>query len=168
MRTFNDNTGQAWSIEITVNDGRRVRQALGVDLFDVGPEGPLARCRTDVILLVDLLSVILTPEINRRELTAEQFAAVLVGDALDRATEALLWGVIDFFPQEKRTVLQRAMEKTTSLMSLTISHSLHLMEEGGKIDQHFKAALDQMDQSILQTAQRMSGGTSSVTADSSA
>ena len=169
MRTFTDADGKEWGIELTVGPIKRVRDELqGVDLCDLGPTGPLMRCATDFCLLVDILSVLLTPEIKRRNTDAESFAIALRGDALDKAAEALQWAVIDFFPQRQRETMTKAMEKTNQILARKADHAHELMKDGGKIDQLLTAELDLMDQSLESVTQNPFGGRSIVTPASSA
>ena len=169
MREFTDADGQTWGIELTVEPIKRVRAELpGVDLCDVGPTGPLARCATDFCLLVDILSVLLTPSIVQRNMTAEQFAHALRGDALDNAAEALQWAVVDFFPPRQRATLTRAMEKTNQMLDMKAQHGMELMKDGGKIDQLLTEELAQLDRCIDLAMPSPSGGPSTVTLASSA
>lgn len=51
------------------------------------------------------------PEAEKRNVTDEDFGAQLRGDVLDSATEALLQGIADFFPQRRKEVLTELLTK---------------------------------------------------------
>jgi hypothetical protein len=104
---WKDSEGRFWSTEITPNDNRRVIKLVGVDLFDAFDGQLLTRLSRDPMCLVDTLYAVCKPEADDRNLTAEQFAELLVGDAIEEAAEALVQGLLRFFPRDQRTVLVR-------------------------------------------------------------
>ena len=120
MASFTDATGRTWAVNIDVTTIRRLRSALDVNLLDmVEDEGKLlAQLLTDPVLLVDMIYVICKPQADQHNLTDEDFGRALVGDAIDRATDALLEALSAFFPSQRGALLRRLVEKTRKTMAL--------------------------------------------------
>jgi hypothetical protein len=109
-RTFTDAAGQSWSVVVTVDTLRRVRQLAGVDLMQAIGGKLLEQLATDPVLLVDVLAAVCKPQLDARSTTAEAFAQGLVGDAIDAAAHALLLGLADFSPSPTRKLLMRLID----------------------------------------------------------
>lgn len=99
MPSFKDSLGQDWDLEINGGAVRRARDRLGVDLGKprAGPSPWLVRFEEDVAFKVDLLYVILLPQIRQRGWTDEEFAELLAGQALRDASIAVYGALTDFF-----------------------------------------------------------------------
>lgn len=145
-KKFNDADGREWTVLVTVPDLRRVRKELGVDLLKMGGD-VFKRLMQEEELLVDVISVLLTPEIEKRGLDAEGFARALRGDALEEATRAVLESLIDFFPKGRRAAMRAALEKTDQLLEKTEGHALTLIRSG-KLDSLAERAIAEMDQAF--------------------
>lgn len=115
MKSFADAQGQSWTFDINVASLRRVKDATDIDLTklvdrkaDVFP-----RLAGDLFILYDVVTVLLKPQLEERQLTAEQFGALLDEDVAERAVTALVEAIIDFFQEGKRMLLRRAFAKVT-------------------------------------------------------
>ena len=117
---WTDSAGRTWSMAITVNDNRRVLKLLGIDLFDLFDGKLLERLSCEPILLVDTLYAICKPQADDRGVTEEQFAELLIGDTIEEAAQALVQGLLRFFPRDQRTVLGRLWEGTQQAKRETI------------------------------------------------
>jgi hypothetical protein len=127
MKTFIDNAGRTWTVAINVNAIKRVKGLTGVNLLDVvnGDSGDhdgglLGRLSSDPILLCDILYAVCKPEADTRNVSDEDFGRAMAGDAIDAGTTALLEELVDFFPQAKRRVLDKALRKLRSLEARVI------------------------------------------------
>ena len=117
MRIFKDRNGQDWQIVLNVNQMKRIRAALGVDLINVIELDKDGQVRVDMIdkiandpcLLVDILWVLVQDQARTLNVTDEQFGTALAGDAIENATKAFLDELVDFFPGAKRLFLQKAV-----------------------------------------------------------
>jgi len=79
--------------------------------------GPwLTRYDTDIIFKVDLLFVVCEPTAKEREITPEQFAERLGGDALHTASDALIEALLDFFRSLRRTEIVKAIETQAAIV----------------------------------------------------
>ena len=119
MRTFKDNQGREWTVEITVAAIKRVRGLAGVDLMEVleGSNGLLERLVRDPVLLCDVIYAACKPQADERQVSDELFGASMAGDASEHATAARLEELVDFCPSPRdRANLGRVLKATRELM----------------------------------------------------
>jgi hypothetical protein len=113
MKTFLDNAGRTWVIQIHVTAVKRVRALIDVDLFaliDDEMKG-LAKLMADPCSLVDVIFVLCQDEAGKLGISDEDFGRAMAGDAIERGRDAFLAELIDFFPDPKvRGALQKVME----------------------------------------------------------
>lgn len=128
MPAFTDKSKVKWDLTITGATIKRVKGLLGVDLgalLDGDPSTKkdgsivLTRMATDIIYLVDLLYAILQPQCEERNLSDEQFAAVLEGPVLFGAYEQLTAGLTEFYKGLGRDEIVAAIAKQRELQSAT-------------------------------------------------
>ncbi len=101
MRTFKDNAGRDWAIAVNTSAIKRIRSEMEIDLMDVVEGDLLKRLYADPILLVDVIYVACRPQADAAGVTDEQFGEAMAGDAIDRATAALVEELVDFFPNRR-------------------------------------------------------------------
>ena len=112
MKRFNDATGKQWEFEVDLVSIERVKDDTGVDLtllFDDEMKSLAAVTGNPAQLAAVLWSLIRNPDwlpevCKGRKL---EFLKALRGDALEAGAKALMDGVIDFFPSERRRALLR-------------------------------------------------------------
>ena len=121
MKTFNDNAGRTWTITVNVGAIKRVKSLLSVNLMDAVEGKLLERLISDPILLCDVIYAVCKPEADAKEISDEDFGRSMAGDAIDFATTALLEELCDFFPQGRRKLLRKALEKLRKLESLAMT-----------------------------------------------
>jgi len=110
---FTDTEGRKWTVTLNVAALARVKSLCAVNLLSVvEPESKLLQeLSTDPVQLCNVLYAIVKPEADGRAVTDAAFGAALGGDALAEATEALIQGVIDFFPKARRSLFQKAFDR---------------------------------------------------------
>jgi len=119
MRTFKDNQGREWTVEITVAAIKRVRGLAGVDLMEVleGSNGLIEKLVRDPVLLCDVIYAACKPQADERQISDEAFGASMAGDAIEHATAALLEELVDFCPSPRdRANLGRVLKATRDVM----------------------------------------------------
>jgi hypothetical protein len=117
MKSFTDNKGRTWTLEVTVATVKRVRALCRVDLNSIveldknnKPSAELLeRLSSDPVLLVDVLYAICKPQADKLGVSDEDFGEAMAGDVIEHATTALLEEVIDFFPEAKRLVMRKIL-----------------------------------------------------------
>ena len=123
MKTFTDSAGRTWTINITVDAIKRVKDLVDVNLADVTEGDPplLTRLETDLVLLCDVIYALIKPQADQQQISDEQFGQALGGDAILAAHDAF-WGALsDFFHQLRRLDQVRAIEKQQKLVSTAVA-----------------------------------------------
>lgn len=118
MASFLDNKNRRWTVEITLSTVRRVRTMVNVDILTETANGKLfERLANDPVLLCDVLYSVLKPQLDAANVSDEDFGSSLAGDSIAAATDALLQGIVDFFPSARRALLQKILTKSKELDS---------------------------------------------------
>lgn len=152
MSSFDDSTGRSWTLRIDVSAIRRVREALDVDLLDLAGGPLLERVAGDPVLLVDILYVLSRGQADQQNVDAEAFGAAMVGDAIDRATGAMLEALADFFPSRKAAILRTVTEKGQVLAERLLVRAEKQVADG---------ALDAAMEKLMEKLAAESGGSAS-------
>ena len=154
MQTFLDADGHKWTLELLRPEMERIRSETGVNLLRFEDPAQVERLLNDAGLIVDMVSILLTDEIRQRHASsgsaepAERwFARKLKGDAIDRASEAFLRELIDFFPSRQGKPLAEALRKTRELMTLRTAR-LTEMISGDRLDRIVNQSLDDFDRRL--------------------
>jgi len=151
MKSFTDNTGRAWLVNVNVGTIKRVRALCGVDLANIisieSGRKPkielLERLASDPVLLVDVLYAVCKEEADSRNVSDEEFGRSMAGDAIEFATAALLDEIIDFFPEAKRKVFRRILDATRRFETKT-KEALSTLLADPKLDARIDAALEKL------------------------
>jgi len=98
---FKDTAGRTWSVEITIDTARRVRDRVGVDLLSTKLLDLLESVLGDLVLLCDVLFVIVEPQARERAVTDSEFGKSMAGDALWEGSKAFLEGIRLFTPNPR-------------------------------------------------------------------
>lgn len=139
MYEFKDKSGRAWPVVVNGYTIKRVLDLLKVDLGDLSAGDPplLTRIDTDIAFLVDLIYVVCKPDADDRDVSDVAFAAVLEGDVLHDAHEALMEELVLFFQSLRRPHIVRLIEKQREI----VNRAVKLAEETVTSD-GFNAAID--------------------------
>jgi hypothetical protein len=140
MHTFNDTQGRTWTVTINVDAIRRVRGLLEIDLLEAIEGKLFERLVTDPVLLCDILFALVQPEAAAKKVSDEDFGRALGGDVLDQATTALLEELVDFFPNGKRTVFRKSLDKLRALEGMALETATRRLEST-ELEQQLAAAL---------------------------
>ena len=164
MKTFTDNAGRDWVIEINVASLKQVKGLTGTDLIAlaVSMDTSVAeRLASDPILLCDVLYAVCKPQADERGVSDEEFGRAMAGDAIESATVALLEDIVGFCPSPRDraalgrvlTAMRNARDKARDL----VDKNLDRMIEGGEIDRIVTDAMTEAEQALERTT---SGGSS--------
>lgn len=131
MHSFLDNARRPWAIEITIGSIGRVDALLGVNLARLMEGEPplLTRLDTDIALLCDVLYALVKPEADAREVTDEQFAASLGGDAIAAARAAFWEALTSFFQSLHRHDVVKAIQTQNLLVAAGVKAATAKMEQ---------------------------------------
>jgi len=145
MKSFTDNAGRSWSIEVNVAALKRVRGLVNVDLLEALEGRLVERFIRDPVLLCDVLYALCKPEADQRAppVSDEEFGRAMAGDAVEHATGALLEEIVSFCPSPRdRAALGRVLAATRTAME----KARDLVEarlESGELEKAIDAALQE-------------------------
>lgn len=114
MPKFTCNAGHDWAVNVTASTIRNVKAATGINLCDAIDGSLFAKLSDDPGTLADVLFVVCKQQATERGITDERFGESLAGDAIEKASSALIEAIILFFPKrqgEPLAVLAGKIEK---------------------------------------------------------
>jgi hypothetical protein len=132
MHTFADNLGRTWYVAINVTTVKRVRAALGVDIYQLVDDGmqELGKLVADPVRLADVLYVLCQEDAEAKQISDEDFGRALGGDAITAAAEAFVEELVDFFPDERsRTALRKVIAAGRQVRTKLLDHAETMLEE---------------------------------------
>lgn len=146
MHTWKDEQDNKWTIELNVDGIRRVRSEINIDLVEVLDGKLLDKLGSDPVLLVDVLWVLHQEEAAKKDpkVDARGFAKAVAGDAIDRATEAFLEELTDFFPKRRRKRLQK-VRKAANRMEEALLQIVDRKTEDPRLKKIVKKAEEDVD-----------------------
>ena len=132
MRTFTDNAGRTWTVQVNVAAIKRVRGLLGVDLYKLVDDGfqALARLVSDPVQLADVLYCLVKDEADAKQIDDEEFGCGLAGDAITLAADAFVEELIDFFPDARaRAGRRKVIDAGKKVRDRLLTHAETLLEQ---------------------------------------
>lgn len=146
MKTFTDNAGRVWTVQVNVDAIKRVRDLAQVNLLEVVEGKLLERLISDPVLLCDVIYSLCKPETDAKNVSDEDFGKAMGGDAIDGGTTALLEELVDFFPQAKRRVLAKALAKLRKLETAALA-AVETRLDSPELEKQMAARLAQLESS---------------------
>jgi len=145
MKTFTDNEGRSWTVEVNVAALKRAKGLAGVDLMAVLDGDLIERFIRDPVLLCDALYAVCKPEADEKGVSDEDFGRAMAGDAIEHATAALLDEIVSFCPSPRdRAALGRVLAATRTAMD----RARDLVEarlDSGELDRAIDEALQETE-----------------------
>ena len=139
MKTFTDNAGRTWTLSLTIDSAKRVRDLLGINLLEPEAGDPplITRLGTDEFLLCDVLYCLIKPQAASLNISSEQFGQSIGGDVILAAQTCLYDELIDFFLKRGRTDRAKAAQTQQKMINLAIQQ---VTQKLGEIDTSQKIA----------------------------
>lgn len=167
MATFKDQNNREWLVTLDAPKIREVRSTLQLDLAAVD-DRPYERMYDDTVLLVDVLWILCREQAQKANVTDEQFGQALVGDAVEKATDAMLAAMLDFFPKTKRELLQALADKTKRIREASMRKAMDRLNDPS-LEEKLLAAMDaQTEQAIQNVLTQLNSATNSPASSESA
>jgi hypothetical protein len=122
MYNFTDTKGREWQLSMTVGDLARVKTLTNYKLFgdDQTVVDSLNTLVNDPFTLANILYILCSEQCKERNISDEEFGCSLGGDTIQAAMEALINGVVSFFPPQKQKALNLLREKQTEIDAKTV------------------------------------------------
>ena len=176
MKTFRDTSGREWAIAVDVGAIKRVMKApiehlgepLKVNLLAlVEPESNLLKKVVEYPPLVcDIAYALCKPQCDEKNISDEDFGRAMGGDVLEKVLDLVLEETVDFFPQGRRVVLKRVLEKSQTFAEKARALTTARLA-AGDLDAAIDAVLE-LELQKLQAVQTTGTGTASSLPASSA
>lgn len=151
MKTFRDTAGREWAITVDVGAVKRVMKApieylgepIRVNLLAlVEPESDLLKKLVEYPPLVcDIAYALVKPQCDEKGIGDEEFGRAIAGDVLDKVLDCILEETVDFFPQARRAVLKKVLEKSQAFAQKA-SALMTARLAAGELDTAIDALLD--------------------------
>lgn len=109
MAVVKDNKGREWLATVTVASIERAKETSGVNICDVARGELYDRLDWDCHLVVRILLGLCKPQLAERGVSEEDFVDSLQGDPIEDGRQAILRGLIDFFPKRLRDRVRAMM-----------------------------------------------------------
>jgi len=148
MKTFTDNAGRTWTVQVNVGAIKRVRDLIAVNLLEVIEGKLIERLVGDPVLLCDVLYCLCKEQADAQGLADVDFGRGMGGDAIDHAATALLEELVDFFPQAQRRVLTKALGKLRA-MEATALRAVETRLDSPELDRRLAAELARIEPGSL-------------------
>ena len=115
MKSFIDNKGETWDLDLNIGTAMRLQSRLDISIencIKLDSSQPhdislLEKITEDSILLFNIIYVLCETQVRERGLTQEEFAERFSGDTIAAATDALLDEIENFSRPAKRKILKR-------------------------------------------------------------
>jgi len=122
MSFFVDKNAVKWDAAITVGAAKRIKALTGFDVMAVAEKESqsLTLLHQDPLTLVDVLYAACKPQADDKGITDVQFGESFDGEAIEKAADALVEGIINFFPPRRRGPLRKAMDKMRQMEDLAM------------------------------------------------
>lgn len=113
MKRFATTDGAKWDVKINVLAIKRVEEETGIRLTSVvDDEAVRLAAFGDDLRFVDILIALIRPQIEAAQRTVDSVLEVMDAETLEKAVEALMEGLFDFFPEPRKGLLMKAWTKT--------------------------------------------------------
>lgn len=157
MAQFKDNKDQEWEVKIDAPMIMKIREDCDPNflLNDDEHDNTYTRLQVDPVLLCRVIFLLCSKQREERQITEEDFYMEVIGNAIDRASEAMLAAIRSFIPRRTRALLdvfaaqdklqQDAIEKAvTKINSLELREKLKASIED-KIDAEYQRVVTQLE-----------------------
>lgn len=111
MREFKDDMGRSWNVHISCGSLKRVAAKAGFDIADISNGKAVELFSGNTTHLLDILWPLVESQASERAIDETSFGEGLRGDCLADATAVLREELLGFFPSQKRSMMQRLLEK---------------------------------------------------------
>lgn len=134
MHRFTDTAGREWMLRVNVGTARRAKEDAGIDilgLLDAPKDGAKSQLETlseDPSRIVPIVASLCKEQIADRKIDAFTFEEGFDGETLEKATNALLEEIIDFFPNPRRAILKKAKAMADKEQQEAAKAALEMME----------------------------------------
>lgn len=163
MPSFKDNKDRIWQIRIDAPSIMRIREECDPRflLEDSETENTYLRLQADPVLLCRAIYMLCQKQIEQRDVSEEDFYMEVIGDAIERATEALLEAILNFTQPSMRSLLKAVASKTATVQSRAIEIAMAKVNSPQIEEQLLEAIQGKIDADVEKALTRLGSVTSS-------
>ncbi len=129
MQIFKDNANRDWSLSLTIGTAMKVKDTLGVDLYE--------------LLLAQVIAALLESQFELHKVDAEHIYQSFDGPTFARAHEAFYKELIDFFQKRGRQDRATAVRKQMKMIESGIVAASTKID-GIDVDEVIERAMNQV------------------------
>ena len=113
MAKFKDNKDVEWEITINATTVMKIRDDCDPNFLrnDDEIDNTYLRLQGDPVLLCRVIYLLCREQRQERDISEEDFYMEVIGNAIDRATDALLKAILKFVPKRTRLILEAFAEQ---------------------------------------------------------
>ena len=134
---FKDSQGREWSLDINVRSYMAIKKELNIDIANIFDDDNnwLENMMTldDLGLLLEIIGHCLGDQLEKKEVSEDDFYGSLGGESLQNAASALCQAIVNFIPAHKREPLQQLMkssqENLAEMSSLLVQRTQEIQKK---------------------------------------
>ena len=146
MPTFTDTAGREWIISLDAPTITRIRQEFDplFMLNDSTESNTFTRLQSDPVILCGAVAIICEQQRVDRGISEAVFYAEVIGEgnAIEKATEALLAVMLNFIPLRMRPAVEASVAKQRRIQELALERMTAALNDP-KLEERFLSELDE-------------------------
>ncbi len=144
MKTFKDTAGRTWSLSLTIGSAKKIRDILEIDLFGDDISTIVTDLASDPVRLAGVLWVLVADEAAAKDINEDDFFGAFSGDVIEAATDLFLEELVQLYPEKKRIILHKILEKIRSA-ELRILEQAQAMVESDRLDKFIEEKIREVE-----------------------
>lgn len=150
---FTDNKDREWLLDLDMFEAQRISEEYGVNLL--GMDGAAwVSLGSDLVLTFSVIWSLCEEQAVAAGIDAREFARGMVGEAIERAIDALQQSALSLFPSRQRRSLVDLIKKNGELHDEGVRQMLDKLDS----DELRKAYGDAIDRQFSQSLKTVLGG----------
>lgn len=112
MKTFKTTDGTEWQVVVNVATIKRCMDDTGLRLTDLfASEAKIGEFFADDVRFCEVLFSVIRPQADAADKTLDDFLAGIDGTVIEKAVEALLAEVADFFQEPRKGLIKKTLAR---------------------------------------------------------
>lgn len=130
MKAFKTTDGTEWQVVVNVATIKRCMDDTGLRLTDLfASEAKIGEFFADDVRFCEVLFSVIRPQADAADKTLDDFLAGIDGTVIEKAVEALLAELSDFFQEPRKGLLKKVMERYSKAAEKVRVETLAVVEK---------------------------------------
>lgn len=134
MKTFEDGKGRTWNVEINVYTILKAKDMVGVDLARAFEDRTVFERLADPVTATQVMYALVHDQMQRENVSAEDFGRSMFGKALDDAASALVEELLNFSPPSGRMLAEQTVKAARGLKERMTRRLMEQIENPKMLD----------------------------------